>query len=83
VRSFHDLASFYKRFVRNFSTLATPFNEIVKNHVGFKWEEKQEQAFVALTLKHRLTNASILTLPNFTKSFEIECVALNVALRLF
>jgi len=47
VRNFHGLASFYRRFVRDFSTLATPFNEIVKKHVGFKWEEKQEQAFVA------------------------------------
>jgi len=61
--------------------LAAPFNEIVKKYVGFKWKEKQEQAFVAL--EHRLTNAPILTLPNFIKSFEIECIALNVALGLF
>jgi len=26
--------------VRDFSTLAAPFNEIVKKHVRFKWEEK-------------------------------------------
>jgi len=40
VESFHGLVSFYRRFVRNFSTLATLLNEIVKKHVGFKWVEK-------------------------------------------
>ena len=44
--------------------------------MGFKWGEKQEEAFAAL--KHKLTNAHILTMPNFAKSFEIECDASNV-----
>ncbi|RDX77319.1 Tf2-9, partial [Mucuna pruriens] len=39
VRSFHGLASFYKCFVKDFSTLVTPLNEIIKKDVGFKWEE--------------------------------------------
>ena len=38
VRSFHGLASFYRRFVKDFSTLATPLNKLTKKNVPFKWE---------------------------------------------
>ncbi|RDY10886.1 Tf2-6, partial [Mucuna pruriens] len=68
--------SLYRCYVRDFSTLTAPLNEIVKKDIGFKWEESQERAFQGL--KERLTNALILALPNFSKTFELECDASNV-----
>ena len=63
VRSVHGLASFYRRFVSNFSSLASSFNELVKKNAPFCWTKKQDQAFKRL--KAQLTNVPILALPNF------------------
>ena len=37
VRSFQDLASFYRSFVKDFSMLDAPLTEIIKKSIGFKW----------------------------------------------
>jgi len=78
VKSFHGLTSFYRRFFPNFSSLASPLNELVKKDTPFCWMEKHEPAFQKL--KAQLTNAPILTLPNFAKTFELECDASGVGI---
>ncbi|XP_040942306.1 uncharacterized protein [Gossypium hirsutum] len=78
VRSFHSLASFYRRFVSNFNTIATPLTCIIKKNSPFTWNDEQEVAFNKI--KNCLTNAPLLSLPDFNKTFEVECDASGIGI---
>ncbi|GJS52517.1 putative nucleotidyltransferase, ribonuclease H [Tanacetum coccineum] len=69
IQSFLGLAGYYRRFIQDFSKLATPLTSLTKKGEKFTWTESQEDAFQSL--KHKLCEAPILSLPKGTEDFVV------------
>jgi len=77
VRSFHGLASFYRKFIRNFNSICAPILEnIKKEHRSFNWTEEVEKGF--RVLKAKITEQLILVMSYFKKTFQVKCDASGV-----
>jgi hypothetical protein len=64
--------------MRDFSTIAAPLNDLTKKGVPFYWGAAQEYSFN--TLIDKLTHAPLLQLPDFGKTFELECDASGIGI---
>eukprot|EP00253_Pinus_taeda_P024797 PITA_24797 len=79
VRSFHGLASFYRKFIRNFSEICTPMLDMIKKiNQPFHWTEAAEHSFKIL--KKKITERPVLRLPDFNKVFQVRCDASGTAI---
>ncbi|TYJ95917.1 pol protein [Cucumis melo var. makuwa] len=69
VRSFLGLAGYYRRFVENFSHIATPLTQLTRKGAPFVWSKACEDSF--RNLKQKLVTAPVLTVPDGSGSFVI------------
>jgi hypothetical protein len=72
VKIFHGLASFYRKFIRNFSGNCVSMMDIVKERDKyFNWTEEAEKSFKLL--KENISGQPVLVLPYFSKTFQVRC----------
>ena len=67
IRSFLGLASYYRRFMKDFSKIAKPMYKLIRKDEEFNWGKEQEEAFNKL--KQLLINAPVVAYPDFNKPF--------------
>ena len=67
LRSFVGMATYYRKFVRNFSKISSPLTALTKKEKGFSWGEAQQQAFEVI--KGKLASAPILAYPRYDLEF--------------
>eukprot|EP00253_Pinus_taeda_P031960 PITA_31960 len=79
VRSFHGLASFYRKFIKNLSEICVPMLETIKKaSQHFCWTKATESSFQLL--KRKITERPILRLPDFNKLFQVRFDASGTAI---
>nr|GEZ87280.1 reverse transcriptase domain-containing protein [Tanacetum cinerariifolium] len=74
VRSFLGHAGFYRRFIQNFSKIARPMTHLLEKETPFVFSKDCIDAFE--TLIKKLTEASILVVPDWNLPFELMSKAL-------
>ena len=78
VKSFLGLANFYRIFVRGYSNIARPLNNLLRKGQQFDWDEQCEAAFQQL--KDGLLSAPILATADFDLPFTVYTDASKYAL---
>ncbi|XP_074374411.1 uncharacterized protein LOC141714814 [Apium graveolens] len=78
VRSFLELAGYYRRFVEGFLTIAMPLTQLTRKSNKFIWTDECEASFQEL--KKRLATSPVLTLPSGLGVYVIYSDALKKGL---
>ena len=70
LRQFIGLASYYRRFIEGFASIAQPLHLLTRKGIKFVWSTACQDAFQLL--KEKLVSHPILRYPDFNKDFVLE-----------
>lgn len=70
IRQFVGLASYFRKYVRDFATIARPLTQLTKKNVTWSWGDEQNKAFEVL--KEKLSSRPVLVLYNSGARTEVH-----------
>ncbi|KAI5678652.1 hypothetical protein M9H77_09602 [Catharanthus roseus] len=78
LRSFLGLLNYYRRFIKGYSARAAPLTDLLKKNRPWTWNEDCQHAFE--DLKKAICKDPVLSLPDYSKPFEVHTDASNFAI---
>lgn len=75
LRSFLGFANYFRKFIQGYSRMVSPLTDLTKGatskfqSIAGKWTKECQKAFE--DAKYALTHAPVLTMPDFSKPFEV------------
>ena len=78
IRSFLGHASFYRRFIKDFSKIARPLCRLLEKDTKFNFDESCQSSFEEIIF--RLVESPIMAKLNWNKEFKIMCDASDYAM---
>ena len=77
IRLFLGLASYYQKFIWEFSQIAKPLTNLTREKMAWCWGDAKQNSFMAL--KVAMATTPVLRLPDFEKQFVVTTDASDVA----
>ncbi len=68
VHFFLGIDGYYRAFIKNFATIASPLTRLLKKDIPF-WNDAQQHSFTVL--KHTLLQAPVLAFPDYNLLFTL------------
>lgn len=78
VRQFLGVASWYRRFIADFSAKVAPLTRLMRKNARWAWTATEEEAF--RSIRKALTTAPVLACPDFNQPFTLQTDASTLGL---